>query len=192
MQRELPIVSRADDIVSAARGERRLVVTAPTGSGKSTKLPQMLLDSGSFPDQIVVLEPRRLAPNMAGSISSPVRTPRSASMGDIPLNVSLGLYNIESPFSRPLGALPANPLLSGVGMFERPSDRLKEEAECVRGRFSCPQNQRQLVLHHYKTKVAMATGCGRRRRAISPLSAPVPAPTCGELKGAFDVGRCPV
>ena len=33
---------------------------------------------------------------------------------------------------------------------------------------------------------------GRRRRAISPLSAPVPAPTCGELKGAFDVGRCPV
>ncbi len=64
MQRELPIVSKVDDIVSAACGERRLVVTAPTGSGKSTQLPQMLLDSGSFPDQIVILEPRRLATRM--------------------------------------------------------------------------------------------------------------------------------
>ncbi|MBT3567877.1 MAG: DEAD/DEAH box helicase, partial [Opitutae bacterium] len=78
MQRELPIVSRADDIVSAARGERRLVVTAPTGSGKSTKLAQMLLDSGSFPDQIVVLEPRRLAARM---LARRVASERSSSVG---------------------------------------------------------------------------------------------------------------
>ena len=78
MQRELPIVSRVDDIVSAARGERRLVVTAPTGSGKSTQLPQMLLDSGSFPDQIVVLEPRRIAARM---LARRVASERSSSVG---------------------------------------------------------------------------------------------------------------
>ena len=78
MQRKLPIVSRADDIVSAARGERRLVVTAPTGSGKSTKLPQMLLDCGSFPDQIVVLEPRRLAARM---LARRVASERNSSVG---------------------------------------------------------------------------------------------------------------
>ena len=78
MQQELPIVSRVEDIVSAVRRERRLIVTAPTGSGKSTQLPQMLLDSGAFPDQIVVLEPRRLAARM---LARHVASERSSSLG---------------------------------------------------------------------------------------------------------------
>jgi len=64
MQSELPILSRRNEIVSAVSSVRRLIVTAPTGSGKSTQLPQMLLDSGSFSGRIVVLEPRRLAARM--------------------------------------------------------------------------------------------------------------------------------
>jgi len=79
MQKELPSVSKVDDIVSAAREKRRLIVTAPTGSGKSTKLPQILLDSGSFAEQIVVLEPRRLAARM---LARRVASERGCSVGE--------------------------------------------------------------------------------------------------------------
>ena len=64
MPADLPILARREAIVSTLLVKRRLVVTAPTGSGKSTQLPQMLLDSGDYPDQILVLEPRRIAARM--------------------------------------------------------------------------------------------------------------------------------
>src|SRR5690606_16912617 len=38
-----------------------------TGSGKSTQIPQILLDSGLFDGQILVLQPRRLAARMLAS-----------------------------------------------------------------------------------------------------------------------------
>ena len=44
--RELPIYAIERDLVSRARAVRRLVVRAPTGSGKSTQIPQMVLDHG--------------------------------------------------------------------------------------------------------------------------------------------------
>lgn len=37
------------------------MLTAPTGSGKSTRLPQILVDSGVVRGRVVVLQPRRLA-----------------------------------------------------------------------------------------------------------------------------------
>ena len=43
---------------------RPLIVTAPTGSGKSTQVPQIILDSGACEGRILVLEPRRLAARM--------------------------------------------------------------------------------------------------------------------------------
>lgn len=43
----------------------RIIVEAPTGSGKSTQVPQMLLDSGLAGDgEILVLQPRRIAARM--------------------------------------------------------------------------------------------------------------------------------
>ena len=58
---ELPIQRAREEIRAAVRSSNRLVVVAPTGSGKSTQLPKFLLDSEGIEGDIVVLEPRRLA-----------------------------------------------------------------------------------------------------------------------------------
>ena len=42
----LPIYELRDELIAALRTDNRLIIEAPTGSGKSTQVPQMLLDSG--------------------------------------------------------------------------------------------------------------------------------------------------
>jgi ATP-dependent helicase HrpB len=60
--RDLPIYELEATVVSALRGQGRLIVQAPTGSGKSTQIPQMLLAHGFLDGgEVVVLQPRRLA-----------------------------------------------------------------------------------------------------------------------------------
>src|SRR5262245_63801174 len=61
-QASLPIYAMADDLVTACTTQARLILTAPTGSGKSTQVPQILRDRGVLGDgEVVVLQPRRLA-----------------------------------------------------------------------------------------------------------------------------------
>ncbi len=44
--RELPIYELEERLIAAVREQGRLIVQAPTGSGKSTQIPQMLLNHG--------------------------------------------------------------------------------------------------------------------------------------------------
>src|SRR5882724_10692288 len=62
MAEKLPIYEIEQELLAGLKAHRRLIVSAPTGSGKSTQVPQMLLDHGFLGDgQVVVLQPRRLA-----------------------------------------------------------------------------------------------------------------------------------
>eukprot|EP00808_Paulinella_micropora_P007644 g40224.t1 len=67
MRNELPIFELKSALVAAAQadtgGPIRIVIDAPTGSGKSTQVPQILLDNGCVGrgKEIIVLQPRRLA-----------------------------------------------------------------------------------------------------------------------------------
>ena len=58
----LPIYDLEEEIVARLRERPRLILSAPTGSGKSTQVPQILLRRGLLDSgQVVILQPRRLA-----------------------------------------------------------------------------------------------------------------------------------
>jgi ATP-dependent helicase HrpB len=81
--RDLPIYELEAAIVARLRAAGRLVVQAPTGSGKSTQVPQILLRNG-FLDagQVVVLQPRRLAARLlARRVAGEVGTPLGGVVG---------------------------------------------------------------------------------------------------------------
>jgi len=60
--KELPIYELRDELTQALAESNRFLIEAPTGSGKSTQIPQMVLDGGDAgPGEVVVLQPRRLA-----------------------------------------------------------------------------------------------------------------------------------
>ncbi|HLX72031.1 MAG TPA: helicase-related protein, partial [Verrucomicrobiae bacterium] len=58
----LPIWEIHSQIIESLRAGNRLILSAPTGSGKTTQVPQMLLQAGLLDKgQVVILQPRRLA-----------------------------------------------------------------------------------------------------------------------------------
>jgi len=64
-QSKLPIYQLENAIAAHLQNHNRLILQSPTGSGKSTQVPQMLLDHGLLGDgEVVVLQPRRLATRM--------------------------------------------------------------------------------------------------------------------------------
>ncbi len=82
--RDLPIYELEPAVVRALRASGRLIVQAPTGSGKSTQIPQMLLNHGLLGErgQVVVLQPRRLAARMlAKRVAEEVGTPLGEVVG---------------------------------------------------------------------------------------------------------------
>ncbi len=82
--RDLPIYELESAVVATLHAAGRLIVQAPTGSGKSTQIPQMLLRHGLLGDrgEIVVLQPRRLAARMlAKRVAEEVGTPLGGIVG---------------------------------------------------------------------------------------------------------------
>ena len=64
----LPIDAQLPQIVSTLRSAGAMALTAPPGSGKTTRIPRALFDAGFAQNgEILVLEPRRLAAGLAAS-----------------------------------------------------------------------------------------------------------------------------
>ncbi len=75
----LPIWKIQADILHTLQTGNRLVLVAPTGSGKTTQVPQMLLDGAIVGEKkIVVLQPRRVA---ARTVANRVASERDVKLG---------------------------------------------------------------------------------------------------------------
>ncbi len=77
--RDLPVWQLHSEILGSLRHGSQLVLVAATGSGKTTQVPQMLLEGGIAGDRrIVVLQPRRVA---ARSVAHRVAWERDGKVG---------------------------------------------------------------------------------------------------------------
>jgi len=80
----LPIYELESALLAALRETGRLIVQAPTGSGKSTQIPQMILRHGLLGEhgEVVVLQPRRLATRLlAKRVAEEWGTPLGETVG---------------------------------------------------------------------------------------------------------------
>ncbi len=76
----LPVRELEGALAEAFRETNRLVLEAPTGSGKSTQVPQILVEQGLCRNgEVVVLQPRRLAARM---LAARVARERGGPLGD--------------------------------------------------------------------------------------------------------------
>ena len=84
VQTHLPIWQVHREILDILGAGNRLVLVAPTGSGKTTQVPQMLLDGGlatqasGVPGKVIVLQPRRVA---ARTVAARVAWERQCELG---------------------------------------------------------------------------------------------------------------
>ena len=93
MSQALPIYDLDEEIVAALTRGNRLILQAPTGSGKSTQVPQILLDGGILGGgRCVILQPRRLAARM---LAARVASERSVRLGG-EVGYQIRLDNVSS------------------------------------------------------------------------------------------------
>lgn len=119
MKQPLPIDALQDGLVAACGRVRRLVLRAPTGSGKSTRIPQMLLDLNLVQGQIIVLQPRRIAARL---LAARIAQEREVRLGG-EVGYQIRFERVESAQTRIkfvteallLRQMASDPQLKGVG-----------------------------------------------------------------------------
>ena len=116
---DLPIFQIEKSLAETLRKHKRLILSAPTGSGKSTQVPQMLLDGDLLGSgQVVILQPRRLPTRM---LAAWVAQARGARLGG-EVGYQMRLDNLTSAATRIcyltegmlLRRMLADPELNGV------------------------------------------------------------------------------
>jgi ATP-dependent helicase HrpB len=102
MTHRLPVYEIESEMVARLQRQRRLILAAPTGSGKSTQIPQLLLqhrllDRPDCPNgQVVILQPRRLAARL---LAARVAQERGTRLGD-EVGYQIRFENVTSPQTR--------------------------------------------------------------------------------------------
>ncbi|MEY2501130.1 MAG: ATP-dependent helicase HrpB [Verrucomicrobiota bacterium] len=96
-RQDLPIFELEPSIVENLHAHSRVIIQAPTGSGKSTQVPQILLDHGVLGDgQVVILQPRRLATRL---LAARVAAERNSRLGE-EVGYQIRFENVTSPRTR--------------------------------------------------------------------------------------------
>ncbi|MBV8351849.1 MAG: ATP-dependent RNA helicase, partial [Verrucomicrobia bacterium] len=122
MQSHLPIYELQERIIESLQTFPRLILQAPTGSGKSTQVPQILLDKGIAGNgQIIVLQPRRLPTRM---LAARVAFERNVRLGEA-VGYQIRLDNVSTPNTRIrfvtegvlLRQMVGDPALNGVSVL---------------------------------------------------------------------------
>jgi len=100
-RKKLPIWARQNDIRNALRHDNVLVLSGETGSGKSTQVPQFLLDQSWCSGMIAVTQPRRVAAiSLARRVAEEMGTPLGSSSPASKVGYSVRFDESTSPSTR--------------------------------------------------------------------------------------------